>query len=269
MSLQTAIDVVGDNSIGFSCIEDLNDPFECTAFGFTDGDMPASIVAGGYRNRFSRKYALLSLTRQPLNSLMWSHYGDSHQGVVVGIDVEKAGFTCNVSSVIPAQFGEVIYTSSKPKSRQFQHSVDELMSIGLDTVGFEADFYNIVKRAFLYKSLEWGYEEEVRVVKSLSKSPYGYHSFGGEFRNASGDWNQKRIASLGRPIYCYKLPEGAIKEVYLGRHVYKNISKSGVVSSDGLEEFKGLCRSMRIQLKRCEPDIYSWNLKAIELEGKS
>lgn len=96
MSFEAAKAVIDNQSIGFSCIEDLNDPFECTAFGFTEDSeskVTASIATKACRNGFSRNYGILSLTRQPLNSLMWSHYGDEHQGVVLGFDTDIAGFS--------------------------------------------------------------------------------------------------------------------------------------------------------------------------------
>jgi hypothetical protein len=88
VSFKTALEIIEHNSIAFSCIEDLNDPFECTALGFSDGEMSASMVTNAYRNRFSRNYVLLSLTREPLYTLMWAQYGDSHQCVAIGINVE-------------------------------------------------------------------------------------------------------------------------------------------------------------------------------------
>jgi hypothetical protein len=218
------------------------------------------MVTDAYRSRFSRNYALLSLTREPLNPLMWAHYGDSHQGVAIGINVEKAGLTCTKSSIIPVQYGEVIYTASKPKSINFEHSVGELMNIGKDAAGFNANFYNITKRAFLYKSSEWSYEEEVRVVKRLVDSPYGYHSNGGEFSNISGNWIQKNPPSLGRPIYCLKLPKYSIVNLYFGRHVYKNISRSKVTTENEFANFKALCDARNIEIKRCEVDVHSWKL---------
>jgi len=57
MSFGAARKVIDTLSLGFSCLEDLNDPFECTAFGFKDSDAPISAETATYacRNRFSRK----------------------------------------------------------------------------------------------------------------------------------------------------------------------------------------------------------------------
>ncbi|BBI62577.1 hypothetical protein HSBAA_38830 [Vreelandella sulfidaeris] len=166
MSFGAARKVIDTLSLGFSCLEDLNDPFECTAFGFKDSDesISAKTATGACRNRFSRKYGVLSLTRQPLNALMWSHYGDSHQGVVLGFDSDSAGFSDPQSNVIPSQYGEMIYSATKPHNDLPVIGEHELMNIG-GSLRFDSNAFNLMKRAFLYKSLEWAYEEEVRVVK--------------------------------------------------------------------------------------------------------
>jgi hypothetical protein len=39
------------------------------------------------------------------------------------------------------------------------------MAIGKEVDTFEEQDYELFKRTFLYKSLPWSYEEEVRVVK--------------------------------------------------------------------------------------------------------
>lgn len=251
--------IVKNNSIAFTCAEDLNDPFEATAFGFADGDVPASTAINAYRNKVSRYYALLSLTRQPLNALMWSHYGESHQGAVVGIDIEASGFTSEIDNAIPAQFGEVIYTSGKAKSSVFLPSIEELETISKES-NFNSSLFNLFKRAFLYKSLEWAYEEEVRIVKTLNDSPFGYHSGEGKFRNSSGSWEKINISSLGRPIYNYLLPSGCIKELYLGHKVMNHVNRIKSISLDSFREFKSECYKNDINLFITEPQLKSWEM---------
>lgn len=119
MSLAGAIKAIETSSIGFTHLEDFNDPFEGTSYGFKENSksvLTPAIAKNACFNRFSRNYGVLSLTRQPLNSLMWSHYGDSHKGVIIGIDVNKANFNSSSENFIPYQVGEVIYTSTKPNN---------------------------------------------------------------------------------------------------------------------------------------------------------
>ncbi|CAH6972588.1 conserved hypothetical protein [Vibrio chagasii] len=258
MSFKAAISVIENSSLGFSCLEDLNDPFECTAFGFEEGSdsfVTASMATNACKNRFSRNYGVLSLTRQPLNPLMWAHYGDEHQGVVIGFDAKLAGFTDEDTCVIPCQYGEIVYSATKPHKNLPTLSSEELMSIG-NGIKFNSDSFNLVKRAFLYKSIEWSYEEEVRVVKDISALPFSYH-FG---KGRSNAWS--KISVAGRPLYCLDMPENAIKEIYLGRHVYKNVTKKNDFSGDELKEILLSWGRKDLKLLQCQPDVHSWQLIA-------
>lgn len=215
MSLGAAIKVIENFSIGFTCLEDLNNPFECTSFGFEEIDtspITASIATHACKNRFSRKYGVLSLTRQPLNALMWSHYGDSHRGVVIGFDSELSGFSDPEKNIIPSHYGEVIYSATKPHKDLPIINEDELMSIGTE-LKFEPNTFNLAKRAFLYKSIEWAYEEEVRIVKNIAHLPFSYHFNEGRYK----EWS--KITVFGRPLYCLDIPKKSIKEIYIGNNI--------------------------------------------------
>ncbi len=258
MSLRAALSVIESSSLGFSCLEDLNDPFECTAFGFEDSDetLTARVVTAACKNRFSRNYCVLSLTRQPLNSLMWTHYGDEHQGVVLGIDVHIAGLSDKNACIIPSQHGEVIYLATKPHHDPVITINDELlMRIG-NGIDFETDAFNLVKRAFLYKSAEWHYEEEVRVVKDISNLPFSYYSS----EKRSGPW--RIILIKGRPLYCLDIPPNAIKEIYLGCHIYKNFTKKKDFSEEELRKILLHWGRKKLKLWQCETDTHSWCLRA-------
>lgn len=50
--------ILETNSLGFSHLEDFNDPFECTGFGFYDLDVSIFIAINAFRNNFSRKYEI-------------------------------------------------------------------------------------------------------------------------------------------------------------------------------------------------------------------
>lgn len=174
VGFEAGLRILETNSLGFSHLEDFNDPFECTGFGFYDLDVPISVAINAFRNNFSRKYAILSLTRAPLNRLMWSHYADSHKGMVIGIDVKKAGLENIDKYIIPAQRGEMIYLNSAPqKNNCFTQRT--LMEIGTSEFNWQNQ-EQLLKQAFLYKGLHWAYEEEVRVVKCLDNKYNLYRS---------------------------------------------------------------------------------------------
>jgi hypothetical protein len=225
VSFKTAVSIVKNSTIGFSCLEDLNDPFEGTSVHFEDnGDVPTNLAANAVRNRMSRKFGVLSLTRTPLNPTMWSHYGDDHRGVVIGIDVEAANLNSSKASLVPAKYGDVIYSSTIPTKQLPLLSTEQLIAIGNEVESFEEQDYELFKRTFLYKSLPWNYEEEVRVVKNINSHSSSRYSES-NFENKSGVWNT--IQFQGRPIYCLSIPTGSVKEIYLGCSTYKNISRLG------------------------------------------
>lgn len=257
MSLSGAIKAIEMSSIGFTRLDDFNDPFECTSFGFKerlDSKISPQIAQNACRNRFSRGYVVLSLTRQPLNSLMWSHYGDSHKGVVIGIDVDEANFHSLSDNFVPYQFGEIIYTKTKPQNDLDIVSDDELMNIGKN-VSFKGDIFNLAKRAFLYKSLDWAYEEEVRVVKEVKSQKADNNASKEVFQNF------KKITIGGRPLYCFSIPKSSIKEIYLGKNTYKNVSKTATISQNDYISTIQNWEDSGIKIYYCECELDSWDLK--------
>ncbi|WP_080962565.1 DUF2971 domain-containing protein [Chromobacterium subtsugae] len=146
--------------VRFSNPHYFNDPFETQA-----ADHPLSNTAWFEADleRFSgirENVVVFCLTRNPLNSLMWSHYGESHRGVVVGFDMVAMGFYDKKKCVLPCQFGNVIYTNTKPKGFYSDSFNDGVFSLQ----GFDPMYLEALQRNYLYKSQEWAYEEEVRVV---------------------------------------------------------------------------------------------------------
>ncbi|MGR3099752.1 DUF2971 domain-containing protein [Vibrio vulnificus] len=268
VGFQAAISMIESATLGFSRALDLNDPFECTSICASDNHgMTDNLVVNAIKERLSAKFGVLSLTRQPLNSLMWAHYGQSHTGVVIGIDCKKAGLTDPETSSIPVSFGDVIYSATKPS-----HSVDtDILADNLALSHFEPHSYNLLSRAFLHKSLEWGYEEEVRVVKDITDSNGNSVSKRrpAEFSNQSGNWKQILIEGEGRTIPCLKVPQESFVKVYIGRHAYKHVSHFKNFSH---EEFQATLQGWAdrgIEVHGCRPDVRSWKLDAQRLEQYS
>lgn len=266
VSLSGARAMVDTSSLGFSRVNDLNDPFECSSLVFSeDSSLTSKQIAMGLKNRLSTKFGVLSLTRQPLNPLMWSHYGDSHKGVVIGIDVDVAGLNCSSTSLIPAQYRDVRYTATQPVNPIVFNDFNRLMLEDFELDLFEAHSSNLLSRSYLYKSLEWAYEEEVRVVKDIRSStqisiPKRKEC---EYSNDQGDWN--KITIDGRPIHCLKIPESAFCKVYLGYHIWKNVYERGLDQND-LTNILENWASKGIQVLKCEPEYNSWLLSSNALE---
>ncbi|WP_439148352.1 DUF2971 domain-containing protein [Vibrio sp.] len=268
VGFQAAISMIESATLGFSRALDLNDPFECTSICASDNHgMTDNLVVNAIKERLSSKFGILSLTRQPLNSLMWAHYGQSHTGVVIGIDCKKAGLTDPDTSSIPVSFGDVIYSATKPS-----HSVDaDILADNLALSHFEPHSYNLLSRAFLHKSLEWGYEEEVRVVKDITDSNGNSVSKRrpAEFSNQSGNWKQILIEGEGRTIPCLNVPQESFVKVYIGRHAYKHVSHFKKFSHEGFQATLQDWADRGIEVHCCRPDVTSWKLEAQRLEQYS
>lgn len=210
-------EILETNTIGFSQPEFFNDPFDLPAYPLGKYVEPIGEVARkAYTNsmlrfmKMNRSWAqttgILSLTRTPTNSLMWAHYAQSHEGLVLGIDMVRAGLTDPERNLIPAQFGSVVYVSHRSQ-QPFLSTPETTLVIG-DTHYFPQDHYEKLQRLFLNKPLCWSYEEEVRVVKCLG----GISEENGTTR--SGDF--KIVQRKGRPLYALLLPKGCIQEIYFG-----------------------------------------------------
>lgn len=156
----------------------------------------------------AQAYGVLSLTRTPTNALMWAHYADNHKGVVIGFNTSNDAFDCKQSNLIPADFGNVVYTSEVVESvydPKFEKHTEGLEK----TSHFLAEHYGSLKRLFLTKPLYWAYEEEVRVVKLIGDLTSAKPNNGaGEFVEVKNDESES--------FWCFKLPKHAVRSVHLG-----------------------------------------------------
>lgn len=205
------IKILEGNSLLFSQPETFNDPFDMPSYPDEPGEDLDAAIFGRLRtivknSAWAENTGILSLTRTHANALMWAHYADKHQGMVIGIDVEAAGFTDEKTNLIPAQFGSVIYVSRRVTG-PFSSKPTTSLAVGA-THHFPVDHYEKLQRVFLHKPLTWAYEEEVRVIKSL----HGMQD--GTATTASGSFTVD--SSQERRLHLYILPEGAIREVYFG-----------------------------------------------------
>lgn len=208
---EAGIEILENNTIGFRQPFLFNDPFELSAaYPIEEEDNPVKALFG--RTRTSAKkyiwetnYAVLSLTRSPLNALMWAHYAKEHKGFVIGVDVSNEIFKSEEKNLIPVQFGNIIYTTIKP-THDFISDFKETIWVG-DTYHFVYGQLEKLQRIYLYKPMYWSYEEEVRVVKCIKGVKEKKTIVSGEFEVLQID---------GNDLYALKLPKGVIKEIYLG-----------------------------------------------------
>lgn len=266
VGFDAGLEILKTNTLGFSLPRDFNDPFESTALALKGEIVGRNVEIRAVRSRFINKYAVLSLTRTPLNPLMWSHYADSHKGMVIGIDTEKAGLDSFENYTIPAQRGEMIYVNTVPKHI---NSIDaeQLMRIGNPYDISWKSHEILLKHAFLYKQLHWAYEEEVRIVKCLGSDEY--HSYSStenkKFELDGESWERKYIGSRG--IFLKKIPVNSFVEIYLGENNYRDQRNKATDLIDGykvpkLHELKEYCIKNGITISNVSVNLDTWSLQA-------
>jgi hypothetical protein len=90
------------------------------------------------------KFGILSLTEDPLNQLMWTHYAASGGGFVVGFDAQHDFFQSKDAKAKTSLLRKVLYTDER---------ID--------------NFWRNPYYLFLVKHSGWGYEREWRMLKNL------------------------------------------------------------------------------------------------------
>lgn len=142
---------------------------------------------------FVDKCGVFSLSYNPLNELIWAHYGGSHQGYCVGYDIDT------VLAFAPMHLHriEVTYGNTSPSFR-----MEELVS-GQSPIA-------VLRKLLGAKSLPWAYEEEVRIVAT----PSGLHDH---------DFRAVREVYFG--LRCPDETRLAVMEALAGRGVsYKQVT---------------------------------------------
>lgn len=196
MSLVGLDACLSNRTIRFTKPTNFNDPFDCAASA-DDTMQGLNIRTAGSTNSdrlacIRNAIGILSLTRNPLNPLMWAHYGQNHTGGVVAIDAEAAGLECADSNIITASTGNIIYTTVRP-------SVDGDELPYHDEISAQHDRL-MLERLFLYKSLHWSYEEEIRVARRVEYAPQTKHE-------------------------DFTIPQSAIVEVFLGAKYFSALNE--------------------------------------------
>lgn len=229
MTLQGLDACLNNRTIRFTKPVNFNDPFDCAAAAADVAVEGLNIRAAGSTNAdklFSIRngIGILSLTRNPLNPLMWAHYGENHRGGVIAIDTEEAGLECTETNIIPASAGNVIYTTVRPSV-----DGDHIPRHGEITAKHDR---LMLERLFLYKSLHWSYEEEIRVARHVDPA------------------RQVQYQEL-------KIPSSAIKAIYLG-------AKYSHALVDDLDRQlpRVYLKHRKYDIYRCRLDHQTWDLHA-------
>jgi hypothetical protein len=136
---------------------------------------------------FVDKSGVFSLSYNPLQELIWAHYGGSHRGFCIGYDLERlVEFEPNVH-----HFLDVQYSNAAPVLRPS------------DLISSESHL-GVLKKMLGVKSKPWAYEEEVRVITF----PPGLHEH---------DHRAVKVVYFG--LRCPDSTRSAVMEALAGRSV--------------------------------------------------
>lgn len=155
-------------NLGFRKPEYFNDPFELTALSNSVGPVGKQETLKARIDQLKDQVAILCMTRIALNPLMWAHYADQHQGLVIGYDVSGPFLNSPEYNLITVDSGDVLYTNTKTPFALNPESMEALQGVYQHAMGFDrAADKALARRLFLTKHASWVYEEEVRVVKKV------------------------------------------------------------------------------------------------------
>lgn len=178
-----SLQIIKDGTMKFTRPSKVNDPFDC-APDFDASDIKEYLFSrpdlvnrasnlqhlpeleeatgkGVFNQKADENIGICSLSRDPLNLLMWAHYAQYHKGFVVEFDIPVCVETDNeptpqrcLELLIPQ---EVEYEEAKPVVNMFDSKEDKH------------------RKQFLIKGTHWLYEQEERVIDYVRGA--GIHSY--------------------------------------------------------------------------------------------
>lgn len=176
--------------------EDIIQPFIREAFNPENLDESYS---QNFKKTFSTTFGILSLTQNPDNLLMWSHYSDSHRGFLIEFK-ERANF-------FDQQISEVD-TIRKLKRVKYVTERQQIESL-FDPQKADQDDYmeELMSQFFYVKSGKWKYEMEMRMILPLKNSDETFELPSGE------------------KVHLFSIPPTLIKSVVLGSQMPEKIEE--------------------------------------------
>lgn len=260
----SGISALKSRNLGFRQPAFFNDPFEFTCFSHLQTETALKLFKD-----IKESVGVLSLTRNPLNELMWSHYGEEHRGFVIGYEVDDSFLTSTEFNLIPLQEGDVVYTNTKTPQPISEENIAEIWfdSVGEPPTPEREAWHRIwLKKMFLTKHAAWSYEEEVRVVKKLDSIFQETHVFQEQAFNQcyvpsrliAPDCSE--IMVNGLHIYRHELK---IREVYLG--VRNPLLEQSYTFLDG--SVSQLASDNSWLIYGCKPKAETWNLDRVQVES--
>lgn len=140
------LEILQNYELYFGMGKKLNDPFE------------GQIIGNQTIQNLFQNSGICSFSRVNDNLLMWSHYGNAHNGLCYGFDkallIESIWKGISATGETYYEHGDVLYTSSPP-----------------NVIGEKFEDYQ-AKDIIFHKSLGWAYEQEYRIVATPRKAKF-------------------------------------------------------------------------------------------------
>lgn len=137
LPVKWGLKAIRDKRIKISRFADLNDPFEL--FGANLRNKSERVAFRRWKSEINELYGLLCFSESWSSPLLWSHYGQKHQGMCLGFDLPD-------EKIVP-----VSYQDSRVE-----------LNVGALT---ETTIMTILSS----KYREWSYEKEVRIITDLTE----------------------------------------------------------------------------------------------------
>lgn len=141
ISEKYALDVISNQCIKLSLINDLNDPFELIAADLPTPESRAE--AFKFKEEMASKVGILCFSENWKNPLLWSHYANRHKGVALKFEIKD-------EIALPVRYRQNRFSIDLLAKKYHKQSVTKKETEGI----------------WLTKFISWNYEEEIRVICS-------------------------------------------------------------------------------------------------------
>ena len=201
ISEKYALDVISDQCLKLSLINDLNDPFELIA-----ADLPnpeSRKEAQRFKTYMASRYGILCFSKNWKNPLLWSHYADRHKGVALKFQIKY-------EIALPVKYRNERFKINLIEKKKQKQSVSRKEIEGL----------------WLTKFVSWSYEEEIRIVCNqsycLKRNGLLFHPLNDEICLTGlilGPLCQLKVDDIKK-----KLPDGKKLEIIKARLAFRSFN---------------------------------------------
>ncbi|KZL02279.1 hypothetical protein PsW74_01377 [Pseudovibrio sp. W74] len=218
---QAGLSAIENLTLGFRKPRNFNDIFETKIWRFQEFEQ-IKFSDKGHNDPFLDELGVLSLSTTAFDPLMWAHYGENHEGFVVGYDLQCSHL--NQHTILPATRGAANYSTPlkvEDAVSAYRECINYVYTGGEGELSSnaEAAFHNIL----LMKQPCWTYECEIRAIKCIQPKTLTamewQHRSGNNFESVFQRYAPRKALITVPGLHLYKIEPKDIKEIYFG---YRN-----------------------------------------------